>query len=220
MKRLGQIDQTITSVLVLFAVIFLLALFTYFTSSLRVVQDRTDIVFENHSVEKAAASSALLHSFISDRFMFKGERANVLEGLNRVSSAVDEYRVTDAGALSLLEAMHRYFVNEYGCGEKNSLVVLMKNPAGSAKQGSYWALINYPSESKEVIRLDAPLHEANIIDTVNGFVLNPELYSQPQFWFVPVLYETKDNGGAVYPSSDVLNELPKMVIVWRGGSVC
>jgi membrane-anchored glycerophosphoryl diester phosphodiesterase (GDPDase) len=77
MKRLGQIDQTITSVLVLFAVIFLLALFTYFTSSLRVVQDRTDIVFENHSVEKAAASSALLHSFLSDRFMFKGERGRM-----------------------------------------------------------------------------------------------------------------------------------------------
>lgn len=220
MKRRGQIDQTITSVLVLFAVIFLLALFTYFTSSLRIVQDRTDIVFENHSVENAAASSALLHSFLSDSFISKGERVNVLEALGDISSAVDEYRVTDADAISLLEAMHKYFVEEYGCGGKNSFVVLMKNPGGSAKQGSYWAMINSPSESQEIKRLDAPLHEANIIDAVNGFVLNSELYSQPQFWFVPVLYEARDNGGAIYPSSDVLNELPKFVVVWKGSAVC
>lgn len=219
MKRLGQIDQTITSVLVLFAVIFLLAVFTYFTSSLNVVQDRTDIVFENHSVERAAASSALLHSFLSDSFMLNGEKVNVLEILNEVSSAVDEYRVTDANAISLLEATHQYLVDAYGCGE-NSFAVLMKNPGGSAKQGSYWAMINYPSESDKVMRLDTPLHEVNIIDAVNGFVLNPELYSQPQFWLVPVLYESRDNGGAVYPSSDVLNELPKLIVVWKGGALC
>jgi hypothetical protein len=152
--------------------------------------------------------------------MFKGERVNVLDSLNKVSSAVDEYKVSDAEAISLLESTHDYFVQEYGCGEKNSFVVLMKNPGGSAKQGGYWAMINYPSESQEIMRLDAPLHEANIIDTVNGFALSPDLYSQPQFWFAPILYETTDNGGAVYPSSDVLNELPKMVVVWKGGTVC
>ena len=220
MKRRGQIDQTITSVLVLFAVIFLMALFTYFTSSLRVVQDRTDIKFETHPVERAAASSALLHSFLSDSFMFEGEEVNVLENLNSISSAVDEYRVGDVDALALLDATHDYFVEEYSCGGKNSFVVLMKNPGGSAKIGSYWALVNHPSESRDITRLDTPLHEANIIDLVNGFSLSPDLYDVPQFWFIPVLYETRDNGGAVYPSSDVLNELPKFVVVWKGGTLC
>ena len=216
----GQLDQTITSVMVLFAVVFLMLIFTYATSGLRIFNSHDGVVLHDNSARKEAASLALLHTFLSDTIVFQGEKVSVLDALDNVSKAVYDHRINDAAALSMLNLNKWNFESVYGCERKNSLTFLVKNPSGSAQRGSYLILIDYPSESSSISRLDSPIAEVNIINFVNDFVSNPKTYDSSKLAFVSGLYDSHKYEYGVYPASDVLNEEPNFIVLAKGELEC
>ena len=86
----GQIDQVVTSVIVLFAVVFLMLIFTYATAVLNLFSSGDGFVMHNNEPRDIAVYSAFLDLFLSDRVYTEGAYLGVREAIAAMTSEGNE----------------------------------------------------------------------------------------------------------------------------------
>lgn len=109
----GQIDQVIVSVVVLFAVVFLMVFFQYATALLNIFSSGDGFVVHNSEPRDMAASSAFLDLFLSDRVYTDRTYLGVREA---IMAMVNEENENTAFAIEQLFRQH------YACDAESFFV--------------------------------------------------------------------------------------------------
>ena len=134
----GQIDQVITSVIVLFAVFWLMVLFVNVSANIGKVKES---VFgrENEEVPafsssaEEASSRAMLDFFLSDDVIINNESVKVGEALTRFIELLREApnnEVPVSEREAFLIPLEELFDEAYSCSEKNELYFVMDSAGG------------------------------------------------------------------------------------------
>ncbi|MEK6824470.1 MAG: hypothetical protein AABX12_04310 [Nanoarchaeota archaeon] len=110
----GQIDQVVTSVIVLFAVVFLMLIFTYATAVLNLFSSGDGFVMHNNEPRDIAVYSAFLDLFLSDRVYTEGAYLGVREAIAAMTSEGNEKAAF---------AVEQLFRQHYAC-DSDSFFVL------------------------------------------------------------------------------------------------
>lgn len=224
MKR-GQIDQILTSVIVLFVVFVLMVLFVVISSNIGSLRQtfsfsRDTPVNLFGPPQEAVNSRVMADLFLSDSVLIDGSHVSVTDAFEIVSKAVQTYSVNDKRALDTLNALQTLFENQYSCGGVNHFSFMVRNPIGSSKIGSYWMYVDYPVLSWKGKRLDTPMLQPNIIDLVNGRATDASNYVGPSYSFLDGLEQPTRDNYVAYPRVDLLNERPSYIALVRGEATC
>ncbi len=223
MKR-GQIDQILTSVIVLFVVFVLMVLFVVISSNIGSLRQTfsfsRDAPIHLFSSQQAVNSRVMADLFLSDTVIIDGSRVPVTDAFEIVSKAVQAYSVNDKKALSTLNALQTLFESRYSCGGVNHFSFMVKNPMGSSKIGSYWMYIDYPVLSWKGKRLDTPMLQPNIIDLINGRATDSSNYIGQSYSFLDGLEQPTRDNYIAYPRVDLLNDRPTYIALLRGETTC
>ncbi len=137
-RKRGQIDQVITSVIVLFAVFWLMVLFVNVSANIGKVKE-TVFGRENEEVPafsssaEEANSRALLDFFLNDDVLINNENVKVGEALTRFIDLLrgapnNEVPVSEREAF--LIPIEELFDKSYSCSEKNELYLVMDSSGG------------------------------------------------------------------------------------------
>ncbi len=217
----GQIDQIITSIIVVFVAIFLSGLFLGVSSNIAQVAGVGTSTSPLVTHYDTGASRAYFDLFLSEELSIAQERVSVRDSFSVISNAVySERDFEDVRASLALEALYTRFNDVYACDGSHRFVFLVKDPSGSAQRGTYWSYINYPARTFSST-LYPPEWQVNIIDAVNGKATQPELYSDSSFDFTQGLALTLPPGYIVYPQGiDIVNELPPFIVIFYGERPC
>lgn len=144
--RRGQIDQIITSILVVVFAFFLSGLFILVSSNIAYIfREPPQPLLPGNGEPSEAESSALLDLFLSDSVELEGELISVRELFSRFESNPSVYT----------PALERLFAEHYSCAGSNVLVVVLEkeySPRGSRTDDEYGFVdvtfyIDYPRQS-------------------------------------------------------------------------
>ncbi len=135
--RRGTIDQAITSVIVLFAVFFLMAIFVIVSGNIG------KITGTNSEAQKAISgqvdSRVLTELFLSDEITVGGERILINEAIKKMVFETDDDKISDIG-----KAIKEKFHDDYSCGKSNHLFVVYEK-IKPRSVSDYIIYIDYPN---------------------------------------------------------------------------
>lgn len=148
MKRMGQIDQIITNLVVFFAVFFLMFIFVVVSGNIGAlrINDKID------SVSYPIAEKIILESFLIEEIDYEGG-IFVVEAFQNIS------RVSKDEKIVLAKMIEERFQEVYSCGDRNKLAFLVRddsNFGGSSltfgNDDDLWRVIYFAEEtgSKEL----------------------------------------------------------------------
>ena len=176
--RRGQLDQIITSVIVLFAVFWLMVLFVNISANIgkveKVISGNNLDAEKFSSPIKRAESRALLDMFLSDDIEIAGEKVNVREVLSALVAADSASDKTQAP--NFAKGIEKLFAEDYSCNGRNVLIVAI--PDGFTSGGylgkeeetyeKVTVYINYPVERAEEFPRVRLVYDAGSVGGVYG----------------------------------------------------
>lgn len=221
MNSHGQIDQIITSIIVVFVAIFLSGVFLGVSSNVAQVAGYSSTSHDFIAHYDSGASRAIFDTFLTDTISIGQEEVLVKDSFSIISEAIySERTFEDARATAALHALYTRFKENYSCESSNRLIFLIKSPYENDPKGTYWSYIHSPTRDFSSALYPSEW-QINIIDVVNGKASQPSLYEDPSFSFSDGLNTTLPPGYQVYPLGiDFLNDLPPFITIFYGGTQC
>lgn len=146
-NKRGVIDQAITSVIVLFAVFFLMAVFVIVSGNIERITGTSGTA--KALAEEEADSRVLADIFLSDEIEINGKKSLVAEAF---TEAVSSYRARELNnapqdyATGIFRQALLYFDQKYSCGQQNELLLIADAVKGTVIDPSTKkSYIEYPS---------------------------------------------------------------------------
>ncbi len=221
MDRKGQLDQTITTVIVLFIAFFLCAIFIIVSGNIGNVRGSNSGI-EAPVITIANSQSEVLYGLFLTDFvtLTSGSTISVQEALLRVNRSVWEKKWSDHEGFESLSALNNLFLKKYSCDSGNQLFLLVKDPSASAAKGKYGMYLSIPHDSFSSTDL-YPKRSVNIVDLVNDRLSRPADYAKPEYSFIDGLEMPVRGDYHVYPRNvDLLNTWPDFIVVIKGVRTC
>lgn len=214
MDNKAQIDQIVTSLIVLFLAVALSILFVIISGYVALAKGSgVQKAFEAPYV-LSGESRAFGNLFMTDYIEVLGGKVAVTDALSIVASAVKQKKLNDEYSLALLNSLQNLFMENYSCDKRNELYLLVRDPSdGTGKK--YGIYLRLPTDKNSHNDLN-PRLVVNIVDLVND-----ENAGSYDYTFIDGLKNPPIGNYRAYPVDvDLVEERPDYIVLLKGASLC